>query len=200
MNSSRATVSIARRSRSEQRSPRRPSSPIFASRSRRRSSSLLTGRLGGGMTHPLIRPRRRCRRAQPPASRSHADRPRKAHQPAGDPCPNPPGARSRPEPGDHVPQGPGLARLPQPLPLLRWMPLSSTRPGLACRGRSWRRRGGGVGGATATTTGHSEMRRSEPQTMSVVSCDALGSRVGIAFVRTLETAGQVWVPLRGACS
>src|SRR5215216_3051114 len=54
MKSSRRTVSMALRSRSERRSPRRPSSPIFASRSRRRSSSPLTGWLGGGMTHPLF--------------------------------------------------------------------------------------------------------------------------------------------------
>src|ERR671910_89973 len=54
MKSSRRTVSIALRSRAERRSPRRPSSPIFASRSRRRSSSPLTGWLGGGMTHPLF--------------------------------------------------------------------------------------------------------------------------------------------------
>ena len=52
MKSSRRTVSIALRSRWERRSPRRSSSPIFASRSRRRSSSLLTGWLGGGISHP----------------------------------------------------------------------------------------------------------------------------------------------------
>jgi hypothetical protein len=46
-------MSIALRSRSERRSPRRPSSAIFASRSRRRSCWLLTGRLGGGTNHPL---------------------------------------------------------------------------------------------------------------------------------------------------
>src|ERR687898_1369716 len=54
MKSSRRTVSIAVRSRSERRSPRRPSSPILASRSRRRSSSPLIGWRGGGMTHPLV--------------------------------------------------------------------------------------------------------------------------------------------------
>src|SRR5215211_63628 len=54
MKSSRRTVSIARRSRSERSSPRRSSSPILASRSRRRSSSLLTGRLGSGMSHPSL--------------------------------------------------------------------------------------------------------------------------------------------------
>jgi hypothetical protein len=53
MKSSRRTVSIARPSRSERRSPRRPSSAPLASRSRRRPSSPLTGWLGGGMTHPL---------------------------------------------------------------------------------------------------------------------------------------------------
>jgi hypothetical protein len=55
----------------------------FASRSRRRSSSLLTGRLGGGMTHPLIGAGTRCSPAKPPASRSHAERPeRRTSQPA----------------------------------------------------------------------------------------------------------------------
>src|SRR5919197_3328842 len=53
MKSSRRTVSIALPSRSEPRSPRRPSSRTFASRSRLKSSSLLTGGLGGGMNHPL---------------------------------------------------------------------------------------------------------------------------------------------------
>ena len=75
MKSSRGTFSIASRSRSERRSPRRSSSPIFASRSRRRSSSLLTGRLGGGMTHPLIGLRSRCGHANPRGSRSDAGRP-----------------------------------------------------------------------------------------------------------------------------
>jgi hypothetical protein len=80
MKSSRATVSIALRSRSERRSPRRPSSLIFASRSRRSSSSLLTGRLGGGMSHPLIGPRRR---RTPPACRRDVERlGRRTSQPA----------------------------------------------------------------------------------------------------------------------
>jgi hypothetical protein len=81
MKSSRATVSIAPRSRSERRSPRRPSSPIFASRSRRRSWSLLSGRLGGGITHPLIGPRKRRAPANPPGSRSDAGPPRKRSTP-----------------------------------------------------------------------------------------------------------------------
>ena len=54
MKSSRRTINMALRRRSERRSPRRPSSAIFVSRSRRRSSSLLTDWHGGGMTHPLI--------------------------------------------------------------------------------------------------------------------------------------------------
>ena len=99
MKSSRATVSIAARSRSEQRSPRRPSSPIFASLSRLRSSSLLSGRLGGGMTHPFIGPRKRRARANPPASRSDAWPPGKSHHPAGDACHNPPGPPASPSSG-----------------------------------------------------------------------------------------------------
>src|SRR5215204_4751587 len=66
MKSSRRTVSIALRSRSERRSPRRLSSSIFASRSRRRSSSLLTGWLGGGMSHPSFIGRSDLRRPGAP--------------------------------------------------------------------------------------------------------------------------------------
>src|SRR5919109_3648475 len=90
MKSSRATLSIALRSRSERRSPRRLSSPIFASRSRRRSSLLLSGRPGGGTTHSLIDQRKRRGNADGHGSRRDAGPPRTAHHPASEPCPKSP--------------------------------------------------------------------------------------------------------------
>jgi hypothetical protein len=90
MKSSRATLSIALRSRSERSSPQRLSSAIFACRSRRMSSPLLSGRLGGGMSHPLIAPRNRYAPADAPAARRDATARKGA----------PPGQRALSQPAD----------------------------------------------------------------------------------------------------